>query len=230
VGTPTAVGLDAGTSLRDIDAGKTSFAVFKPLYPAEPLRITQERGSDSLLAGNLTQVAREGMVLNAVDLRLGTFAMTAFGETPHSTRYEQTTEYVARAMLPDWLRRAGEAGQVVTAISGGGERMFVAAYTRGGDARRYEMTVLEASYGDLVERAQSLADEGYVITAFGRDSSSLLLVGTRVIGDWMKREILAMQFEDAREKLVNEAGFAVVAWIRPRSTPEGGRGVVILER
>jgi len=108
--------------------------------------------------------------------------------------------------------------------------LFVAAYTRDDDARRYETKVLEASFDDLLERARSLADDGYVITAFGRDGPTLLLVGTRPVGEHAPREILTMTLDEARTKLMYERGFAIVAWIRPLTFPNDSGGLVVLER
>jgi hypothetical protein len=222
---------DAGAStLPDSYVGELSTAVFKPLYPVAPSRFRRSSGAERGFDSHLTEVEREGMVVSAVDLWLGTYALLAIGEPGTSTRYRPISTFVPRATLPDWLIHAGEAGQVVTAISGKGDQIFVGASTREGDGRRFEAKVSEAGFNDLVERAQSLADEGYIITAFGRDGGALLLVGTRAAGQREKREIVSMSFEGARERLLHEAGFAVVAWIRPGSTPEGSRGLVILER
>lgn len=177
----------------------------------------------------LEEAHRSGMILSAIDLMPRSCILLSVGEERLDTRYRGTATFVPRNGLADWLTHASEAGRVVTAISGDGDRMLVAAYARDDDPRRYEAKVLEASFASVFERARSLADDGYIITAFGRDGTALLLVGTRPLGEHAPREMLAMTFAQARTKLMQEDGFAIVAWIIPDLPPDD-EGLVVLQR
>jgi len=241
-GTSTAIGdgadagvqsADAAVDVRAIASMLTTSALFSPLAPIEPLHIivTNDQRGWSLLEKELEAVAREGAMVTAMDLMPGGYALIAVREARVRTRYEGASTFVPRASYAEWLARAGESGRVVTAIGGDGERLFVAAYSREGDARRYEMKVVESRLEELEDRARALADEGYIITAFGRDGPDLLLVGTRAVGDHAKREIRIMSFQQAGATLREEQGFAVVAWIMPEgSSFLDDVGLVVLER
>jgi hypothetical protein len=219
--------VDGGTN----DSGMTSIATLHLLSLIEPLRTAVVELERSSLDSQLQAFAEEGMLISAVDLRADTLGYVAVGEELIGLGYGGMLTFVPRETLTHWLARAGETGHVVTAIGGDGDSVFVAAYTRDDDTRRYESKLIEADYDDLAERARSLADEGYIITAFGRDGLALMLVGTRPVGDPTKHEVLSMSLVQARQKVESNEGFAVVAWIRPASSfPNDDGGLIILQR
>ncbi|MET0287616.1 MAG: hypothetical protein ABW352_24220 [Polyangiales bacterium] len=206
----------------------TAHAWFTPLALIEPMRTRKTTHLRDNLESELAFLNQEGMVVSAIDLTASYFQMTAAGEVRARSRYLASAQFVTRDVLSQWVARASESGRVVTAIGGDGRMVYVAAYARERDERRYEARVLEAGFVTLVEAARSLADDGYIITAFGQDRATLLLVGTRPVGERTKREIRALSRPSAFRLLSDGTGFAVVAWVE--YSPFQEESLVILQR
>ncbi|MGB8480309.1 MAG: hypothetical protein WCE63_15975 [Acidobacteriaceae bacterium] len=96
--------------------------------------------------------------------------------------------------LPALVALDGTQSRVVTAISFNDAtgQMNLLSYGWASDQTTvYDTNVLTASYGNIGPAATTLANAGYIITAFGGNpTDGYVLVGTRVHGDSMPRPIL----------------------------------------
>ncbi len=88
----------------------------------------------------------------------------------------------------------------------------------------YETRIADATSATLASEAKTLAADGYIVTAFGRNGGGpLLLVGTRPAGVTTPRTITTQ----AMNPDLSSFG-AVVAWVFDPMLP--GSKLVILER
>lgn len=105
----------------------------------------------------------------------------------------------------------GAIGRVVTAVSFNDASGLVDFLSYGWSADRatkYETQVLTTPYDGIGAAAQSLADNGYIITAFGGNGpDGYILIGTRVSGDSISRPILI-----SPDASTSTQGFSLVGW------------------
>ena len=123
-----------------------------------------------------------------------------------ATAYVQATQYLHQAggfdyrlevVSPDQLQTTvaddGAQSRVVTAVSfDANHQANVISYGWTGDTTTiYEaQTVIAHSASEIVDQAETLAAEGYFISAFGgNDNDGYMLIGMRVQGDTMARPI-----------------------------------------
>ena len=106
-----------------------------------------------------------------------------------SQHFDGVMRSVAVGAFPADTVQDGLHGRVTTAVSFDGNNVDYLSYGWQADAgTQYEVQVITASGADVVKSAQTLANSGYVITAFGGNATKgFLLVGTRVQGDVMPR-------------------------------------------
>ncbi len=85
----------------------------------------------------------------------------------------------------------GAAGRVITAVSlNSGQATYISYGWQGDPSTVYEASVATATVDTLGSAASTLAQQGYIITAFGgNDIDGFILVGTRVQGDTTPRQL-----------------------------------------
>lgn len=109
------------------------------------------------------------------------------------------------------IAQDGAKGRVVTAISfddSSGEVNMLSYGWASDKTTVYETSVIPATYDNIGAAATTLANEGYIITAFGgNDTDGYLLVGTRVQGDSIPRPILV-----SPDASISIQGYARVGW------------------
>ncbi len=116
--------------------------------------------------------------------------------------------------LADEVGKEGSAGRVVTAIAHrAGAAEFLAYGWTGAPSTTYETTVRSASLANAASVAATIASDGYVITALGRDGGGgLIFVGSRVAGDTIARPLLVTTNELEVDPLLRR-GYAIVGWV-----------------
>ncbi len=121
-----------------------------------------------------------------------------WAQTTQGGGFDLRREIVAPGAVPTTVAQDAEQSRVITAVSfdaNGRANLF--SYGWQGDTRTvYDTQVVSIpAEGDQVGQtvtsaAQSLADEGYILTAFGGDATNgFLLIGTKVRGDSLPRPI-----------------------------------------
>ena len=107
-------------------------------------------------------------------------------------------------------------GRVITAVGFNGGLVLYLSYGWQSDPGRvYEAQVASATLATLPAQASALAQQGYILTAVGGDTTNgFLLVGTRVQGDTMPRpmRIVTSPIEDVNGLLWSQ-GYALVVAI-----------------
>jgi hypothetical protein len=157
-----------------------------------------------------------GAVVSSLDIEpANSMFAVAWIQDPQQTGFEQNLSTVDLAGLPAAVAQQGAAGRVVTAISSNDGQITFFSYGWESDTTTvYETQVVTASTADAPTAAADLAQQGYIITAFGLADTSgdFVLVGTRVAGDTMARPFLTAQ-TSAAVQTIQQQGYAVVAVI-----------------
>jgi hypothetical protein len=135
------------------------------------------------------------------------------------------------AGLADWIATQLSPGQVVTALGPTSDGLFVTAFGRVGDSTSYETQVVTATLDDLVSQLQGLAEDGYVITAFGRADAgtfaagNFVAVGTRAPGQTSPRTLAAVDQlcvagsgEDLPVQSLFDEGYALIGAVDQDAT------------
>lgn len=115
------------------------------------------------------------------------------------------------AQIDNDAANEGASGRVITAIALAGTQLQYLSYSWQNDtSTTYETKISKvAAVADIGAAATNLANEGYIITAFGGTAGDFYLVGTRVRGDVKARSML-IQSGTARSAFY-QGGYAVVA-------------------
>jgi len=101
------------------------------------------------------------------------------------------------ATLATTVSAMGAKGVVVTAVSANSSGIDLVGYAWTGDAgTAYDAQTVLTSYASVGSQALGLAQEGYIVTAVGTaDTNQVLLVGTKVHGDTLSRNLSYSSFE-----------------------------------
>ena len=108
--------------------------------------------------------------------------------------FDYRLETATLSGLPALVAQDGTQSRVVTAISfndATGQMNLLSCGWASDKTTVYDTNVLTTSYGNIGQAAATLANAGYIVTAFGGNpTDGYVLVGTRVHGDSMPRPIL----------------------------------------
>jgi hypothetical protein len=108
--------------------------------------------------------------------------------------FDSRLETASLSGLPSLIAQDGTQSRIVTAISfndATGHMNLLSSGWASDKTTVYDTSVMTASYGNIGPAATTLANDGYIITAFGGNpTDGYVLVGTRVHGDSMPRPIL----------------------------------------
>jgi hypothetical protein len=129
-------------------------------------------------------------------------------------------QHIALADLDRVLQEAGGQGNVATAISTDAFGTTAWLYLYGWQAdpqSSYDTTVTTATYATLQASAQTLAQQGYIVTACGgNDAAGFTLIGTRLSGTSAPRTLgtsLGSTTNSDDTRLL-AAGYALVASVQ----------------
>jgi hypothetical protein len=132
-----------------------------------------------------------------------------YASTTQTTGFAMTLSNVAPADLEPAATELGAESQVITAVSfNASGQVDVLSYSWQSDPSTvYDVQVATTTFEAMPSAAKQLAADGYIITAFGGNSTNgLVLVGTKVQGDTLPRPIIVgSSFEE------QSAGFTQVA-------------------
>jgi hypothetical protein len=145
------------------------------------------------LDADLASYTDASSVVTSWDIESGNdvFAM-AWMKGP-STGFDYKHETVALSGLGALVASDGTNSRVVTAISfdGLGQIQLLSYGWANDKTTVYDTSVATASFDDIPTQAASLANDGYIITAFGgNETDGYVMIGTKVHGDSTPRSIL----------------------------------------
>lgn len=107
----------------------------------------------------------------------------------------------------------GQQSRVITAVSYDNGQITYLSYGWTGDTSTvYETQIISATLDTVADAANTLASQGYIITAMGGDaglSSNVIIVGTRVQGDTLPRPVLVVPLSGSYDPLA-KGGYAIV--------------------
>jgi len=116
-----------------------------------------------------------------------------YASTTQTSGFAMTLSSVSAADLQSFATELGTKSQVITALSFNATgQLDVLSYSWQSDASTvYDVQVATATAETAGPAAQQLAAEGYIITAFGGNTSDgFVFVGTKVQGDTMPRPLV----------------------------------------
>jgi hypothetical protein len=136
----------------------------------------------------------------------------AFMTTKQTTGFQMEQHNVATSALQENATEEGLRSRVITAITYNAGQVEYYSYGWTNDpATIYEAKVTVASFDTVPAAASDLAAQGYIITAFGGNTTDgFLLVGTRVQGDSLPRLIRIVPLGQQTTQLW-QPGYAIVA-------------------
>ncbi len=147
----------------------------------------------------------------------------AFVHSDTASGFDRTGYAVPAASLQNAVSQEGLKGRVVTAISYDGTQATFFSYGWSGDPSSvYEAQVDFATLGTSTAEIETLASQGYILTASGNtaDGSGVILVGTRLKGDTMPRPVLVGDVIGGDVEAVLHQGYSVVAVVQ-QTGPNG---------
>jgi len=202
--------------------------VFTNLPPGQSgLTTYYDGGNYSKFASDLTgggtgiasTLASPNSVITSLDLEPGNNAYAVAwiqaSQSSSGNAYDMKREVVAPNAVQDAAAKDAAQSRVVTAASfdANGQVNLISYGWQGDTTTLYDTQVMSVSATDIEEAASELAGEGYILTAFGGDTTNgFLLVGTKVHGDTLPRSILTFdQSTSSYPETANLAGYAPVA-------------------
>lgn len=150
-------------------------------------------------------------VINSLDIEAGedVFAMSVLGGS--LTGFDGRHEIASLNTLTASVANDGADSRVVTAISyndATGNIDYLSYGWASDKSTLYDTQVQTVPYSGIQDSATTLANSGYIITAFGGNGvDGYLLVGTKVRGDSLPRPILV-----SPDASVSTEGYALIGW------------------
>jgi hypothetical protein len=155
-------------------------------------------------------------VITSMDLEPANnaYATSRIKSSPGGVFTPVTSQSVLPADFQTVASQEGSVGHVITALGfNAGLVLYVSYGWQRDPATVYEVKVASATFDTMVSQASALAQQGYILTAIGGDTTNgFLLVGTRVQGDTMPRPFKAVTTptEDVNALLWSQ-GYALIA-------------------
>jgi hypothetical protein len=145
-------------------------------------------------ASEVQSVIAPNVVIDSIDLEAADSEYAiAYVETAQTGGFDYRLEVVPPDQLQATVANDGAESRVVTAVSfDANNQANVISYGWTGDTTSvYEArTVIAESASEIASQAETLAADGYFISAFGgNDTDGYMLIGMRVQGDTMARPI-----------------------------------------
>ncbi len=199
------------------DGSTLNCAWFFSLFVSPETRLTSSYQA-GLLANfqNDLSALPAGTVITSVDLEPANnaYATSWIKSSSGGVFTPVTSQSVLPANFQTVASQEAAVGHVITAVGFNAGMVLYVSYGWQSDlVTVYEVQVASATFDTMVSQASALAQQGYIITAIGGDTTNgLLLVGTRVQGDTMPRPFKAVTTpsEDVNALLWSQ-GYSLVA-------------------
>lgn len=187
-------------------------------------------------AGIESTLASPNSVITSLDLEPGNNAYAVAwieaSQSSSGSAFDMKREVVAPNAVQDAVAKDAAQSRVVTAVSfdANGQANLISYGWQGDTTTVYDTQVVCVSATDIEEAASELAGEGYILTAFGGDTTNgFVLVGTKVHGDTLPRSILMFdQSTGSYPQTANLAGYAPVARVEYLGTSGSSGGWILV--
>jgi len=192
------------------------FSVLKLPAGQSGLTVCYKSGAYASFAADLAAMLPANSVVTSLDLEPanGAYAM-AWTQTVDQCSFNMKREVVPLSQVELTVAQDAAQSRVVTAVSfDASSQVNLLSYAWSDDTMTvYETSVVDVAGQDIAAAATNLAGQGYIITAFGGNTTEgYLLVGTRVSGDSMPRPILVATQTNTPLPAGAEAGYAMVGF------------------
>jgi hypothetical protein len=200
------------------------------------LNVYYQGGYLSNLSSDLATILTPRTILTSFDLEP---AGQAYGatwlQTSQAGSFDARQEVVSPSQIQSTANQDGVQSRVITAVSfdASGQANLFSYGWQGDTTTLYESQTVLAAPQDIASSATQLAAEGYIITAFGGDSTNgFVLVGTRVQGDNLPRPI---HIQTLSSDAFSAPGWSIVAradYSTPvgSPTPTGNEEITVFEQ
>jgi hypothetical protein len=167
---------------------------------------------------DLSAFSASNKVITSLDFQPAADAYAFVGiETSQTVPFDMKQEVVTPSQAPAAAAQDGAESRVITAVAfdaNGNVNLFSYGW-QDDTTTEYDTSVTAASADGVAAAATNLAGAGYIITAFGGDSTNgYLLVGTKVHGDTLPRPILVATPSDTPFSPGETAGYAPVGSVQ----------------
>jgi hypothetical protein len=185
--------------------------------PAAGLTTSYQSGLLSGFQNDLSALSSD-TVITSMDIEPANnaYATSTIKSAPAGAFTPVNTQSVLPSDFQTAAAQEAAVGHVITAVGfNAGSVIYVSYGWQSDTSTVYETSVATATLDTVPAQAASLAQQGYIITAIGGDTTNgFLLVGTRVQGDTMPRPFKALTSpaQDVTDQLWGE-GYALVASI-----------------
>lgn len=193
--------------------------------------------SDLAAAGSVSGMSSSNSVITSFDLRPGNDAYAAtWLSTTQTAGFTLKREVVDSGAVSATVAADAAKSRVVTAVSfdSSTDQVDLLSYGWQGDTTTvYDTDVLMVgpSIPDIESAAATLAQQGYIITAFGGNfSDGFVLVGTKVHGDTLPRPVLIFDQNSAAPTFGELDGYANVAVAEYYPNPGATQYVFVYEK
>jgi hypothetical protein len=140
---------------------------------------------------DLQAVVAPNVVLTSLDFEPANKAYAmSWVETTGAGGFDFRREVVGPSQIQDAVEQDGGESRVVTAVSfdAAGQANLISYGWQGDTTTVYETQAIVSQPQNVAAAATTLANEGYIISAFGGDDTDgYVLIGTRVKGDTLPR-------------------------------------------
>ncbi|MGP8173494.1 MAG: immunoglobulin domain-containing protein [Terracidiphilus sp.] len=222
VGTP--LGLGSNFVCSAANGCGWPFSVLGPA-PGLAMYYYQDFTTEMPFTSYLASIAAPNLVLTSMDMEPAANVMgVSWVETAQAGGFDQRLEVVPPAEIQATVAADGTASRIVTAASfdASGNANLISYGWTGDTTTVYETQTITVPAGstvwpDVRSAASTLAGDGYAISAFGgNDTDGYVLIGIRVQGDTLPREV---GFGDGMGANQDSAYSTVVAYLYVNGTP-----------
>lgn len=169
------------------------FYAYVPVPSGVSLNTTYFSDTLENLDSDLNALSTTNSVITSWDIEAGNDVFGMEVMQGPATGFDYKHEVASLSGLQALVANDGANGRVVTAVTfdGSGNASLLSYGWASDKTTVYDAAVATASYDDIPAQATTLANAGYIITAFGGDPTwGYVMVGTRVHGDSLPRPIL----------------------------------------
>jgi len=228
-GSPLAIG-DDGSCVPNSSFVDCVWAEFHTLLPSgqSGLNANYQSGEYTAFDSEIGSIQSSDSVITSLDFvpAYNVYAI-AWMQTVTSGGFDIRHEVVSPSAAAATVAQDASESRVVTAVSfdANGHANLISYGWQGDTTTLYDTQVIAAAPQDVGADATQLAGEGYILTAFGGDTTNgFLLIGTKVMGDTLARPIIVTDQSSSPLAHGASAGYAPVLWLNylaPNGTLEG---------
>jgi hypothetical protein len=171
-----------------------AFDIFSLPPGGMPLSVVFKAGYLTSFETDLGGLNAPDTVIQSLDFQTAVGVYGSEWLTIQGGQFDLAERVVSPGAITSTVAADGLKSRVITAVSfeATGQAHLISYGWQGDTTTQYETSVSIVGPPDVVAAAQSLANAGFIITAFGgNDTNGYVLIGTKVRGDFLPRLLQA---------------------------------------